>query len=125
MLGALFIAIASLGAGVRAQEEPGPVATRTAMDIPRLPQLTVQALPGYGAAPLFVGFMVGSSNPGGPPFTTFRWNFGDGQVSTLPPTALFHTFIKPGSYVVTVTATTSDGHQATGFAGVIVNAGAQ
>ena len=125
MLGALFIAIASMGVAVRAQEAAGPVATRTPMDIPHIPQITLQALPGYGAAPLFVGFMVGSSNPEGPPFTTFRWNFGDGEVSTLPPTALFHTFIKPGSYVVTVTATTSDGHQATGFAGVIVNPPAQ
>ncbi len=119
-LGAIFIALASLGPGVRAQNESGPSATRTPMDLPRIPQLTLQALPGYGAAPLFVGFMVGSSNPEGPAFTSFRWNFGDGQVSTLPPTALFHTFTIPGSYVVTVTATTSDGHQATGFAGVIV-----
>jgi PKD repeat protein len=121
MLGAIFIAIASMGTGVRAQNEGAPVATRTPMDIPHIPQITVQALPGYGTAPLFVGFMVGSSNPEGPPFTMFRWNFGDGQVSTLPPTALFHTYANPGSYVVTVTATTSDGHQATGFAGVIVN----
>ncbi|MDO8431180.1 MAG: PKD domain-containing protein [Candidatus Binatus sp.] len=119
-LGAIFIALASMGAGVRAQNEAGPVPTRTPMNIPHIPQLTVQALPGYGAAPLFVGFMVGSSNPEGAPFTMFRWNFGDGQVSALPPTALFHTYKTPGSYVVTVTATTSDGHQATGFAGVLV-----
>ncbi len=61
-----------------------------------------------------------SSEPGRRAIQTFRWNFGDGQVSTLPPTALFHTYTTPGSYVVTLTATTSDGHQASSFAGVIV-----
>jgi PKD repeat protein len=94
------------------------------MELPHIPHLNVQALPGYGPAPLFVGFMVSSSNPEAQ-FQTFRWNFGDGQVSTLPPTALFHTYTKPGSYVVSVTATTHDGHQATGFAGVLVKAAAR
>ena len=124
-LGAIFIVLASFGPGVRAQNEGAPSATRTPMDFPRIPHLSLQALPGYGPAPLFVGFMVASSNPGGPPFTMFRWNFGDGQVSTLPPIALFHTYTNPGSYVVTVTATTTDGHQASGFAGIIVTPPAQ
>jgi PKD repeat protein len=64
--------------------------------------------------------MATGSDPEGAPFQTFRWNFGDGKVSTLPPTALFHTYTTPGTYVVTLTATTSDGHQASSFAGVIV-----
>lgn len=96
-----------------AQPTPGRV------DIPRIPQITVAAVPGYGTAPMFVGFLVSSSDPEAV-FQTYRWNFGDGQVSTLPPTVLFHTYQNPGTYVVSLTATTSDGHQASGFTGVIV-----
>jgi PKD repeat protein len=91
------------------------------VDIPTIPQITVAASPGYGTAPLFVGFLVSSSDPD-VIFQTYRWNFGDGQVSTLPPTLLFHTFQNPGTYVVSLTAMTVDGQQATGFCGVIVKA---
>jgi PKD repeat protein len=117
---AIFLTIASTRTFVFAQNEPGPTATRTPMMLPTIPHITLQPLPGYGPAPLTVGFMASSSDAEGAQFETFRWNFGDGKVSTLPPTALFHTYTTPGSYVVTVTATTSDGHQASSFAGVIV-----
>ncbi|MGA7870137.1 MAG: PKD domain-containing protein [Candidatus Binatus sp.] len=96
-----------------------PTATATPMMLPSIPQIQLTPLPGYGPAPLTVGFMVSSTDPE-TVLQTFRWNFGDGQVSMLPPTALFHTYTNPGSYVVTVTATTADGHQASSFAGVIV-----
>ena len=112
--------IASTWTAVLAQEGAGPTATRTPMTMPTIPHIQLQPLPGYGPAPLTVGFMATGSDPEGAPFQTFRWNFGDGAVSTLPPTALFHTYTTPGSYVVTLTATTSDGHQASSFAGVIV-----
>ena len=117
---AIFIMFATTHMLVLAQNAAGPAATRTPMTMPTIPHVTLQPLPGYGPAPLTVGFMASSSDPEGAPFQTFRWNFGDGAVSTLPPTALFHTYTKPGSYVVTVTATTTDGRQASGFAGVIV-----
>jgi PKD repeat protein len=119
------IVIATTCTFLLAQNGGGPTATRTPMTMPTIPHVTLQPLPGYGPAPLTVGFMTSSSDPEGPPFQTFRWNFGDGKVSTLPPTALFHTYTRPGSYVVTLTATTSDGHQASGFAGVIVTQPAQ
>jgi len=122
---AIFIMIASTRTFVLAQNGAGPSATRTPMMLPTIPHIQLQPLPGYGPAPLTVGFMTSSSDAEGAQFETFRWNFGDGQVSTLPPTALFHTYTTPGSYVVTVTATTSDGHQASSFAGVIVTQPAQ
>jgi len=117
---AVLILISSTRTFVLAQNGAGPTATRTPMMLPTIPHIQLQPLPGYGPAPLTVGFMATGSDPEGAPFQTFRWNFGDGKVSTLPPTALFHTYTKPGSYVVTLTATTSDGHQASSFAGVIV-----
>jgi PKD repeat protein len=111
---------------VLAQNEGGasPAATRSPMMLPKIPQLQLQPIPGYGPAPLTVGFLASSSDPEAP-FETYRWNFGDGQVSTLPPIALFHTYKNPGSYVVSVTATTTEGHQASGFAGIIVTQPAQ
>jgi PKD repeat protein len=122
---AVFIVIASAQSFVLAQNEGGATPARTPMMLPTIPHIQLQPLPGYGPAPLTVGFMASSSDPEAGTFETFRWNFGDGQVSTLPPTALFHTYTIPGSYVVTLTATTTDGHQASSFAGVIVTPPAQ
>jgi PKD repeat protein len=123
---AIFLLLSTTPTLVRAQNNDGaPTATRTPMMIPTLPHIQLQPLPGYGPAPLTVGFFASSSDPEGAPFAMYRWNFGDGQVSTLPPIALFHTYTNPGSYVVTVTATTTDGHQASSFAGIIVTPPAQ
>ncbi len=94
-------------------------ATAVPMILPKVPQIQLQTVPAYGPAPLTVGYFVSSIDPE-TVLQSFAWNLGDGQVSMLPPTALFHTYTNPGSYVVTVTATTSDGHSATSFAAVIV-----
>lgn len=95
-------------------------ATPTPMVMPTIPQIQLQTVPGYGPAPLTVGFFVSSVNPDAAPLASYIWNFGDGQISMLPPTALFHTYKNPGSYVVNVTVTDTAGHQASSFAGVIV-----
>lgn len=87
--------------------------------MPSIPQVQLQPVPSYGPAPLTVGFLLTSFDPE-TMLQSFIWNFGDGQASRLPPTALFHTYANPGSYVVTVTATTADGHQAMTFAGITV-----
>ena len=108
--------LASLTTSAFAQE-----ATATPMLMPTIPRVQLQTVPAYGPAPLTVGFFVTSLNPDGPPLASYIWNFGDGQVSMLPPTALFHTYANPGSYVVNVTATDTAGHQASTFAGVIVS----
>ena len=97
----------------------------TPIVMPMIPQIQLQTVPAYGPAPLTVGFFVSSINPDAAPLTSYIWSFGDGQVSMLPPTALFHTYINPGSYIVNVTATDTDGHQASSFAGVIVAQPAQ
>ncbi|MHB8384680.1 MAG: PKD domain-containing protein [Candidatus Binataceae bacterium] len=96
---------------------PSPAAT---IQFPNIPRITLQALPGYGPAPLIVGFLVMSANPESAPLVSYRWSFGDGQVSTMPPTVMYHRFAIPGTYTVTVTATTADGQNATGLAGVTV-----
>jgi PKD repeat protein len=121
---ALCAMLGAVAARVGAQDaRPGPESSPSAaaMQIPELPRVVLQALPGYGVAPLTVGFLVQNGNPESGAFVSYRWNFGDGRVSNMPPQAIFHTYTKPGSYVITVTATTSDGYNATGFAGVIVH----
>jgi len=95
-------------------------ATPTPMVMPMIPQIQLQTVPAYGPAPLTVGFFVSSINPDAAPLTSYTWSFGDGQVSMLPPTALFHTYTNPGSYIVNVTVTDTDGHQASSFAGITV-----
>lgn len=107
------------------QSAPDPngnpsAAPSTAIQFPNIPRITLQVLPGYGPAPLLVGFLVMSANPDSAPLVSYRFSFGDGQVSTMPPTVLYHSFTNPGTYTVTVTATTADGQNATAFAGVTV-----
>ena len=116
-LAALVMLLIGLTTSASAQNT---TATPTPMVMPTIPQIRLQTVPAYGPAPLIVGFFVSSINPDAAPLASYIWNFGDGQVSMLPPTALFHTYSKPGSYVVNVTVTDTAGHQASSFAGVIV-----
>jgi PKD repeat protein len=119
----LCAALIACAASPRAQDTgavPQSGGTPAPMELPHLPRVTIRALPGYGVAPLTVGFLVQNANPESAPFVSYRWNFGDGTVSNLPPQGIFHTYKNAGSYVVTVTATNSDGLNASGFAGVIV-----
>jgi PKD repeat protein len=116
-LGLFLLMLAAMTTSARAQEA---TAMPTPMMLPVIPLIQLQTVPAYGPAPLTVGFFVSSTDPAAAPLTSYIWNFGDGQVSMLPPTALFHTYTNPGSYVVNVTATDTEGHQATSFAGVIV-----
>ncbi|HKA01245.1 MAG TPA: PKD domain-containing protein [Candidatus Solibacter sp.] len=90
------------------------------IQFPHVPLIKVQAMPSYGQAPMTVGFFAMQTNPEAGQFVNFRWNFGDGKVSTLPPQMLFHIFTEPGNYVVTVTGTTMEGLTATGLASVVV-----
>jgi len=116
-LAALVMLLIGLASSAFAQNA---TATPTPMVMPTIPQIRLQTVPAYGPAPLVVGFFVSSINPDAAPLASYIWNFGDGQVSMLPPTALFHTYTNPGSYVVNVTVTDRAGHQASSFAGVIV-----
>ena len=93
---------------------------RATMSIPEPLLVTVQAAPGYGPAPLLVGFLLNAVDPSGAAIVSYNWNFGDGHTSTLPPIMAYNTYAQPGNYVTTVTITTADGRSATGFAGIIV-----
>jgi uncharacterized membrane protein len=106
-----------------AQDMAMPDASPTAsgrMMIPEPLLVTVQASPGYGPAPLLVGFIVNALDPSGAEIVSYSWNFGDGHLSTLPPTLAYETYTTAGNYVATVTVTTTDGRSATGFTGVTV-----
>ncbi|HVB82429.1 MAG TPA: PKD domain-containing protein [Candidatus Binataceae bacterium] len=93
------------------------------VDIPQPPLITMTAVPGYGPAPLTVGFFVNTVDPEGKGFVSYVWNFGDGQVSMDPPLTFFHTYQAAGSYVATVNATTADGRVAVGYVGITVRPG--
>jgi PKD repeat protein len=90
------------------------------VNLPQPPLITMTAVPGYGPAPLTVGFFVNTVDPEGKGFVSYVWNFGDGQVSMDPPLTFFHTYAKTGTYVATVNATTSDGRTAISYVGVTV-----
>ena len=64
---------------------------------PQPPLITMTAVPGYGPAPLTVGFFVNTVDPEGKGFVSYVWNFGDGQVSMDPPLTFFHTYTTAGT----------------------------
>lgn len=106
-----------------AQEMAAPGATATPSGRMMMPEpllVTVQAVPGYGPAPLLVGFLIHATDPSGARITSFKWNFGDGHTSVAPPLMAYNNYSRAGNYVASVTITTADGRSATGFAGVIV-----
>jgi PKD repeat protein len=99
---------------------PGSMMNGRGVELPQPPLITMIAVPGYGPAPLTVGFFVNTVDPEGKGFVSYVWNFGDGQVSMDPPLTFFHTYANAGTYVATVNATTSDGRTATTYVGVTV-----
>jgi PKD repeat protein len=120
LIAAIAVSLLMLGGLTTFAFAQNSTATPTPIVMPTIPQIQLQTVPAYGPAPLTVGFFVSSLNPDAAPITSYIWNFGDGQVSMLPPTALFHTYTNPGSYIVNVTVTDTSGHQASSFAAVIV-----
>jgi PKD repeat protein len=91
--------------------------------IPEPLLVTLQAVPGYGSAPLLVGFLLSAVDPSGAEIVAYNWNFGDGHTSTEPPILAYNTYANSGTYIATVTITTADGRSATGFTGIIVKPG--
>lgn len=70
------------------------------------------------SAPAAISF---TNNSTGPPVMSYLWDFGDGNFSTaLNPT---HTYLTSGSFVVTLTATSTAGCQATVSSAPIVIGG--
>jgi PKD repeat protein len=93
------------------------------IDLPQPPSITMTAVPGYGPAPLTVGFFVNTVDPEGKGFVSYLWNFGDGQVSIDPPLTFFHTYHAAGTYVATVNGSTADGRTAVAYVAVTVRPG--
>jgi hypothetical protein len=129
IVGWFFIAMASIliASGdhrVLAQEMPDSSPTPSGrMMIPEPLLISVQAAPGYGPAPLLVGFLLNAVDPSGAEIVAYNWNFGDGHTSTEPPILAYNNYKNPGNYIATVTITTADGRSATAFTGVIVRPG--
>lgn len=116
---AAMIALPGLPGAQQEEENPTPMATPEVM---LLPSVGLFPFPGYGAAPLTVGFIPQIHDPSGSEIIAYKWNFGDGHVSTTPPLQTFNTYTAPGVYVASLTITTADGRSATGFASVTVTA---
>jgi PKD domain len=101
------------------EESPTPMATPESMT---LPSVGIIPYPGYGTAPLTVGFVPEIHDPGGSEVVAYKWNFGDGHVATTPPLVTYNTYMVAGTYLASLTITTADGRSATGFASVTVKA---
>jgi PKD repeat protein len=89
----------------------------TGIDVEPLtaPQVLAFASPTSGIEPLTVQFTGIAEDPAGDAIT-IAWDFGDGQTSSeLSPE---HTYVEPGSYTATLTATDSDGE--TGSASIAI-----
>lgn len=103
----------------RSRPKPTPAAEAAPL------MVTLHPFPSYGPAPLTVGFILSAAVDDDDPIVSYQWNFGDGQVSTVPPQVLFHTYAKAGSYIVTVSVTTAAGRLGIGMGAVIAAPAAQ
>ena len=123
LLPALAITLAAMIAGAsvaRAQEGDAQPEATPEIQLGLPPTVSIKALPPYGAAPLRVGFFVNAVDPENAGFVSYRWNFGDGRVAVTPPLLTYQTYVKPGTYLATLTVVTSDGRSASAFAGITV-----
>ena len=68
------------------------------------PSASIRATPTVGTAPVEVNFAAGGIDPNGNPFTSFTWDFGDGTGDNGP--SVTHTYVRGGTYIATLTATT-------------------
>ncbi|TDE16032.1 ThuA domain-containing protein [Jiangella asiatica] len=71
------------------------------------PQVTVEATPEQGTAPLEVSFTGSATSPEGAEITGYNWDFGDGATSGEPNVT--HTYTEPGEYHAVLTATDAEG----------------
>ncbi|MBI3010463.1 MAG: PKD domain-containing protein [Candidatus Omnitrophica bacterium] len=93
-------------------------AIATVSVVPPLAQVDPRPNPTTGTAPLTVTFSGISA--GGVPPIDYAWDFGDGAMDPGPGNDMVHPYAQPGAYVVVLTATDSQGHQATGQTTVTV-----
>ena len=85
-----------------------------------IPTAVITGNPTSGTAALTVGFSgTGSTDPDGT-ISSYAWNFGDGQTSTLPSPS--HTYAVVGSYNVMLTVTDNAGKTGTATTTITVNA---
>lgn len=104
-----------------ATDDDGAIATTTVTITVSIapnnsPSASIQANPRKGTAPLTVSFNgTGSDSDGS--IIRYRWNFGDGIVTT--GRSVEHKFTEGGTYKVTLTVTDDDG--ATGNANVTIS----
>ena len=105
------------------QAEPGapPTPTHSLTRIATPLALSLVVYPNYGSAPLTVGAYADLLDPPDSEVVSYYWNFGDGNVSTLPaPLMVLNTYKNPGTYMVMLRVVTDDGRSATAFAAVTV-----
>jgi PKD repeat protein len=74
------------------------------------PEVMAFANPSSGKPPLTVSFTASANDLEGGTITSYIWDFGDGSSGSGP--APTHTYTADGSYVATLTVTSSEGEQA-------------
>jgi PKD repeat protein len=80
---------------------------------------TLLAVPVNGRGPLTVDFYVGLANRQGS--LVYQWNFGDGTVSAMQASVyMLHVYQQPGSYLCTLSLTSSQGLTTTVFTTITV-----
>jgi PKD repeat protein len=73
------------------------------------PKAVITANPTSGVAPLAVSFSGSGSTDTGGTITSYAWNFGDGQTSTVVSPS--HIYAATGTYTASLTVTDSGGKQ--------------
>jgi PKD repeat protein len=98
---------ASTGVSVEVGGEKASINAEASPTIP--PMVLAFPNPSAGSAPLTVTFTASASDLEGGPITSYAWQYGDGTTGAGATST--HTYAVCGTYVATVTATSSEGLQ--------------
>jgi len=73
------------------------------------PYATFTFSPSYPIEGETVTLDASASTPNGGVITSYQWNFGDGNITTIATPSITHVYLSIGNYTVTLTVTDSEG----------------
>lgn len=104
-----YTGFGSFTASVKCVDAGGCNATATYIITVQNPPITASISPSNGCAPIVAGFAATVTVPAGSTVTNYNWAFGDGTNITSTINNTTHIYADSGSYLPTLSITTSEG----------------
>ncbi len=83
--------------------------TTNSISVRGYPTATFTFTPSYPIEGEIITFDASTSTPNGGVITSYQWNFGDGNITTVATSTITHAYSATGNYTVTLTIVDSEG----------------